>query len=98
MSTFDRLEAALKRLAAALDQLEAVAERRVKADALRAHLEEQLAVMQGDRSRLAAELEGAVARSSALESANEEVARKLTSASAAVRAVLTAVDASEASA
>lgn len=95
MNTPDRLEAALKRLTAALDQLEAASERRIKAESQRANLEEEFAVMQDDRSRLAVELDGAVARTSALELANDEVARKLKSASASIAAVLAAADARE---
>ncbi len=87
----ERLEAALRRLAAALDKLEAAGERRAKADALRANLEEELAVLQDDRSRLAVELDGAIARSNALELANEEVGRRLNQASAEIRSVLTEV-------
>jgi hypothetical protein len=86
------LQAALRRLAAALDQLEAASERRVKADVLRANLEEELAVMQDDRSRLAVELDGAVARSNALELANEEAARRLKAASAAIKTALSDAD------
>ncbi|WP_342585853.1 DUF4164 family protein [Methylocapsa aurea] len=86
------LQAALRRLAAALDQLEAASERRIKADVLRANLEEELAVMQDDRSRLAVELDGAVARSNALELANEEAARRLKAASAAIKTVLSDAD------
>jgi len=93
MTTPERLEAALRRLAAALDQLDAASERRVKADLLRANLEEELAVMQDDRSRLAVELDGAVARSNALQVANDEVARRLKSASATIKALLAAADA-----
>lgn len=92
MNGLDRLDAALRRLAAALDQLEAASERRVRAEALRANLEEELAVMQDDRSRLAVELDGAVARSNALEQANDEVARRLKSVSATIKAVLAAAD------
>jgi hypothetical protein len=92
MNALDRLEAALKRLAAALDQLEAAGERRVRADALRANLEEELTVMQDDRSRLAVELDGATARTNALELANDEVARRLKSVSATIKAVLAAAD------
>jgi chromosome segregation ATPase len=84
----DRLDAALKRLAAALDRLEAASERRAKADATRANLEEELAVLQDDRSRLAVELDGAIARSKYLELANEEVSRRLNQANAEIRAVL----------
>ena len=84
----ESLDAALKRLAAALDRLDAASDRRVKADALRANLEDELAVMQDDRSRLAVELDGAVARVRSLELANDEVARRLNGASAEIREVL----------
>ena len=87
----ERLDAALRRLAAALDKLEAAGERRAKADAVRANLEEELAVLQDDRSRLAVELDGAIARSNALELANEEVSRRLNQACAEIRSVLTEV-------
>jgi hypothetical protein len=92
----DRLDAALRRLAAALDKLEAAGERRAKADAARGNLEEELAVLQDDRSRLAVELDGAIARAKSLEVANEEVGRRLHRASAEIRAVLTEVAAREA--
>jgi chromosome segregation ATPase len=84
----ERLDAALKRLAAALDRLDAANDRRAKADALRANLEDELAVMQDDRSRLAVELDGAIARAKSLELANDEVARRLNGASAEIRGVL----------
>ena len=84
----ERLDAALKRLAAALDRLDAASERRAKADALRANIEDELAVMQDDRSRLAVELDGAIARAKSLELANDEVARRLNGASAEIRGVL----------
>ena len=58
----DRLEMPLKRLATALDHLEAAAERRAEADSRRGDLEEELVVMQDDRSRLAHELDGVMAR------------------------------------
>ncbi len=84
----ERLDAALKRLAAALDRLDAASDRRAKADALRANLEDELAVMQDDRSRLAVELDGAIARVKSLELANDEVARRLNGASAEIRGIL----------
>lgn len=87
-----RLDDALGRLAAALEKLDAATERRLGADARRADLEEELAVLQDDRSRLAVEFDGALARALQLESANEEAARKLKSANAAIRAVLGAVE------
>jgi 2-methylisocitrate lyase-like PEP mutase family enzyme len=85
----ERLDAALKRLAAALDRLDAAGERRAKADALRTNLEDELAVMQDDRSRLAVELDSAIARAKSLELANDEVARRLNHAIAGIKAVLT---------
>lgn len=91
----ERLDAALRRLAMALDRLEASGERLAKADAARGNLEEELAVLQDDRSRLAVELDGAIARANALELANEEVGRRLKHASEEIRAVLTEVAARE---
>jgi hypothetical protein len=88
----ERLAAALRRLLAALEKIEAAGDRRAKAEVLRANLEEELAVMQDDRSRLAVELDGAVARSISLEAANDEVVRRLKSANAALRAVLSAIE------
>jgi len=44
--------------------------------------------MQDDRSRLAVELDGAIARAKSLELANDEVARRLNHASAGIKAVL----------
>lgn len=92
MDTPERFDAALKRLSAALEKLEAATERRVRAEAQRANLEEELAVMQDDRARLAVELDGALARSISLETTSEEVARRLNEASAAVRAMLGALE------
>jgi hypothetical protein len=92
----ERLDTALRRLAAALDRLEAASERRAKADALRANLVEELAVLQDDRSRLAVELDAEITRSRALELANEEVARRLNQASTEISAVLTRIAGREA--
>jgi len=80
MTTVNRLDNALKRLAVALDQLEAASERRLKAAEQRGDVEEEFAVLQDDRARLAVELDGAVARSQSLELANNEVARRLAKA------------------
>ena len=88
MSLPENLDAALRRLTAALDQLEAAAQRRAQADAARANLEEELAIMQDDRSRLAVELDGAMARGNTLAQANDEVARRLLRVSATISAVL----------
>jgi chromosome segregation ATPase len=88
MTTPARLETALKRLAASLDQLEAAAERRAEAEAQRSNLEEEFAVMQDDRTRLAVELDGVLARSSALELANDDVSRRLKSLGATIKTIL----------
>ena len=88
----ERLDMPLKRLAAALDHLEAAAERRAELDARRGDLEEELAVMQDDRSRLGLELDAAAARIRRLEEANAEVARRLASTGASIRSLLGASD------
>ena len=92
MTMPDRLSRALGRLESALDNLEASAARRAQADAARANLEDELAVMGDDRSRLAAELDGALARSKLLAAANDEVAQRLEGATAAVQAVLDGIE------
>ena len=72
----DSLEISLKRLASAVDALEW------------ASTQEEFALMQDDRSRLAVELDAAVDRSRALESANAEAAKRLARAAQAVERVL----------
>jgi chromosome segregation ATPase len=91
MSTPARLKAALKGLVTALDQLEAACERRVQAEAERNDIEEEFAVLQDDRARLAVELDGAVARSQSLELANNEVARRLARARVAIKEMMSHV-------
>jgi len=91
MSTPSRLSSALKSLVAALDQLEAACERRLEADAERNDAEEEFAVLQDDRARLAVELDGAVARSQSLELANNEVARRLAKARLTIKAMMSNV-------
>jgi chromosome segregation ATPase len=88
MTTPAALATALKRLSAALDQLDAAADRRAKADATRVDLEEELAIMQDDRSRLAIELEGAMTRLNRMESAHQEAERRLERASSTIRGIL----------
>jgi hypothetical protein len=92
MNTPARIEAALKKLAAALDQLDAACERRIDAEAERNNLEEEFAVLQDDRSRLGVELDSAMARSKSLELATDEVARRLQKASTTLRAMLSHVE------
>jgi predicted nucleic acid-binding Zn-ribbon protein len=83
-----RLAAALSRLRAALERLETAAARRIEADRSRADLEEELAIMQDDRSRLAQELDAALTRTAAVEKTRDEVLRRVARASAGVAAVL----------
>lgn len=83
-----RLDDALRRLAAALERLETTAARRVEAELSHADLEEELAVMRDDRSRLGLELDAALARASALEKARDEVLSRIDRASHGIRAAL----------
>jgi ABC-type transporter Mla subunit MlaD len=82
------LEAATRRLSAALDALEAAAERRRDADRDEAELAARIHAMGADRSRLADELDGALVRSRALERANRDIAKRLDSAIDSIRAVV----------
>ena len=86
------LDTALKRLSAALDQLEAAAERLDRAGAERRDLEDTLAVMQDDRARLADELDTALARTEALEHATDEVSSRLASADTTLRRLLNSAE------
>ena len=88
MSIPTALEAALKRLSAALDHLDAAADRRARADAARGDLEDELSIMQDDRSRLAIELNSALSRVSSLDLAYREAERRLERAGATIRAAL----------
>jgi Domain of unknown function (DUF4164) len=82
------LEPPLKRLRAALDLLEAAVERWLRQEGVRLDVQEELALMQDDRSRLATELDGALERNRGLATANMEAARRVERAGAAIRAVL----------
>jgi hypothetical protein len=86
----ERLQEALARMASAIDQLEAAGERLAVADRVRADLEDELAVMQDDRARLAVELDGSLARTRALALANDDARLAVERASASVRAVMEA--------
>lgn len=82
------LDAVLKRLTAALNQLEAASERQAKVELARADLAQELVLMQEDRQRLAVELDAALARCQTLEKAQEAVTEKLRTASSIVAAML----------
>lgn len=91
----DGVDAALARLLAALTSLEVAAGRRREGDMAQAALAESYAAMQDDRSRLALELDAALARGKRLELAGEEVARRLEAAGAAIAALAQGAEGSE---
>lgn len=86
------LDLAIRRLAAALDQLEAAVERLGQAGEEKRDLEDTLAAVQDDRSRLAEDLATATARARALETASAEVAGRLGKAGSALRSLLAAAE------
>src|SRR5271154_3689168 len=92
MSDTDSIEIARRRLALALDALEAAAERRSEADRGAESLVNQVQALGGDRARLASELDEATARSRALEAANREVAQRIDQAIETIRGVLESTD------
>jgi hypothetical protein len=87
-TSLDAVDSSLKRLAAAVDALELAAERRLRHDEARAAEQEEFALMQDDRFRLAVELDAAADRSRALESANGEAERRLAAAARTIERVL----------
>ncbi|MFZ2108100.1 MAG: DUF4164 family protein [Roseiarcus sp.] len=86
----DPLEPSLERMRAALDLLEAAVERRVRFDARRVDSDEELALMQDDRSRLAVELDGALGQNRALAAASAAAAEILARASEGIEDILRA--------
>ena len=82
------IDAATRRLALALDALEAAVERRREADRGADGLAAQLHALGADRSRLASDLDAAAARARGLETTNREVARRLDAAIGTIRSVL----------
>jgi Domain of unknown function (DUF4164) len=87
-TSMDSLEISLKRLVSAVDALEWATDLRMRHDEARASTQEEFALMQDDRSRLAVELDAAVDRSRALESANAEAGKRLARAAQAIERVL----------
>ena len=82
------VEAAIRRLIAALNALETVAERRQENDHGQDNLSRRIQEMGADRARLAHELDGSLARSRTLEAANRNIAERLDGAIEAIRGVL----------
>lgn len=83
-----RLEAAVAELQTALALLERTVAAKLEDEVSSAELEEELAIMQDDRSRLALDLDAALARQNALERSRDEVLRRLETASEGVAAAL----------
>jgi len=88
MTNPEKLDGALVRFIAALDQLERSVALKLEDELSSAELEEELAIMQDDRARLALDLDAALARISALEKARDEVLRRLDGAGAGIAAVI----------
>jgi chromosome segregation ATPase len=82
------MDAAVRRLDAAIDTLEAAVNRCTDQGRHREALESQLQAFGSDRSRLASELDRVRARSIDLETANREVSRRLEHAANTIRAAL----------
>lgn len=84
------IDSAVKRLALALDALDAAVERRRDADRGTDALAVQVQALGLDRSKLAAALDGETARARNLEATNREIAERLDTAIASIQAVLDA--------
>ena len=88
MSEQSAIDTAVKRLALALDALDAAVERRRDADRNEDTLAAQVQTLGLDRARLAAALDGETARSRRLEAGNRDVAERLDTAIANIQSVL----------
>lgn len=84
------VEAALGRLAAALEALETATERRFETDRSNTELEEEIARLAEDRSQLGQTLDQEKTRANLLEETNREVSRRLVAAMESIRSVLDA--------
>jgi len=84
------IDTAVKRLALALDALDAAVERRREADRGEDALLAQVQALGLDRARLADTLDGETARSRRLEETNRAIAQRLDVAIASIQSVLDA--------
>jgi Domain of unknown function (DUF4164) len=88
MTDQSKIDAATRRLALALDSLDAALDRRLDSDRNGATFSTQYQALGADRSRLAAELDSQTARARQLEATNREIARRLDSAMDSIRSVI----------
>src|ERR1700747_2012280 len=82
------IDAATRRLMAALDALESAVERRREADRDEDELATRIQALGAARSRLADELDTSLVKAAQLERANREIAEKLDAAIGTIRHVL----------
>jgi chromosome segregation ATPase len=90
MTDASAIEAATRRLSAALDALEGALEHRRDTDRGENALAAQVHALGTDRSKLASDLDTATARARRLEAANREIAQRLDTAVENIRSVLEA--------
>jgi len=88
MTEQSAIDMAVKRLALALDALDAAVERRREADRNEEGLVAQVQALGLDRTRLADTLDGETARSRKLESTNRAIAQRLDAAIVSIQSVL----------
>ena len=88
MTDAGAIDAAARRLALALDALEAALDRRRDADRGEETLGAQIQALGADRSRLAADLDAQAAQARRLENTNREIARRLDLAIDTIRSVI----------
>ncbi len=88
--SFADIEAATRRLMAALDALERAVERRRDADRDEDELAARIQALGADRARLADELDGSLVKTKRLERSNREIAERLDAAIGTIREVLEA--------
>jgi chromosome segregation ATPase len=88
MTDAGAIDAAAKRLALALDALEAALDRRREADRGEETLGAQIQALGADRARLAADLDAQAAQARRLENTNREIARRLDLAIDTIRSVI----------
>ena len=88
MTEQSTIDSAVKRLALALDSLDAAVDHRRASDRSESGLAEQLHALGMDRARLASALDAEAAHSRRLETGNREIAQRLDAAIATIKSVL----------